>query len=235
MCSLWLKFVAPLVAEATRAEGNFSLSLQGAAVPIATPLASDLAGTLAVHSAQIGPGPLAQQYLALARQLRTLFDANAAATSDFDPHRGWLILPQQEVTFEVAGGAVHHRGLKMAVKDVVITTEGSVSIQTQEINLLASVPLQESWFKRQDGFFATLKGKTIQIPIRGTLTQPRVDARILQDLGQQLVGSAVQGQLEKQLERGTGLLQKELGKGLDKLLGPLQPQPPPPSTTSPPR
>src|SRR5262249_59140922 len=80
MCSLWLKFVAPLVAEATRAQGKFSLSLQGADVPLSAPLASDLAGTLAIQSAQIGPGPLAQQYLGLARQLRSFFDTAAAAT-----------------------------------------------------------------------------------------------------------------------------------------------------------
>src|SRR5262245_19080242 len=41
MCSLWLKFVAPLLADATRAEGKFSLSLQGANVPLSAPEGSD--------------------------------------------------------------------------------------------------------------------------------------------------------------------------------------------------
>ena len=43
----------------------------------------------------------------------------------------------------------------------------------------------------------------------------------------------VQAVVEKQLERGQGLLQKELGKGLDRLFGPLQPQQPPPAPTQP--
>jgi hypothetical protein len=225
MCHLWLKYVAPLVAEATRAEGTFSLSLQGAAIPLKAPMASDVAGTLAIHSAQVGPGALAQQYLGMARQIRGLFDAGAPAAAA-DPNRNWLIMPQQDVTFEVKDGAVHHRGLTMTVKDVVITTQGSVGIETQEINLVASVPLQESWFKKQEGFVAALKGQTLQIPIRGTLTHPKVDGRILENLGKQLAGSAVQGVLDRQIERGQGLLQRELGKGLDRLFGP-PPQPPP--------
>jgi hypothetical protein len=188
-------------------------------------MASDVAGTLAIHSAQVGPGALAQQYLGMARQIRALVDAGAPAAAA-DPNRNWLVMPQQDVTFEVKDGAVHHRGLTMTVKDVVITTQGSVGIETQEINLVASVPLQESWFKKQEGFVAALKGQTLQIPIRGTLTHPKVDGRILENLGKQLAGSAVQGVLDRQIERGQGLLQRELGKGLDRLFGP-PPQPPP--------
>ncbi|HZN34476.1 MAG TPA: hypothetical protein VFB80_11680, partial [Pirellulaceae bacterium] len=220
MCSLWLKFVAPLVAEATRAEGKFSLSLEGAAVPIADPVTSDVTGTLAIHQAQIGPGPLAQQYLGMAQQLRSFFDAKAGEAAAVDPNRGWLILPQQDVPFEVRQGVVHHHGLTMTVKDVVITTEGSVGIETQQINLLASIPVQESWLKN-DAKFAFLKGQTIKVPIRGTLSQPQLDGKVLENLGKQLVGNVVQGQINKQVERGQELIQREFDKGLNRLFGPL--------------
>jgi hypothetical protein len=226
MCSLWLKFVAPLVAEATRAEGKFSLSLEGAAVPIADPVTSDVAGTLAIHQAQIGPGPLAQQYVAMAQQLRSLLDPGAASATAVDSNRGWLILPQQDVPFEVRQGVVHHHGLTMTVKDVVITTEGSVGIETQQINLLASIPVQESWLKN-DKKFAFLKGQTIKVPVKGTLSQPQLDGRVLENLGKQIVGTVVQGQIDRQVERGQELLQKQLNNGLNKLFGPLQPQQPP--------
>jgi hypothetical protein len=266
MCSLWLKFVAPLVADATRAEGRFSLSLEGANVPLASPLASDVAGTLAIQSAQIGPGPLAQQYLGIANQLRGLlkngfsgFGQSAeSAPPASDPQqsaeqRGWVILPQQDVLFEVHDGTVLNRGLKMAVGEVVITTEGSVEIETQKINLVASVPLHEDWFKDQKGVFAALKGQTIKIPIDGTLTQPRPNFQALQDLGKQLAGAAVQGVITKQLERGQGLLNKEvergqgllnkelekgqgllqneIGQGLNRLFGPRTPPPTTPAPT----
>ena len=64
MCNQWLKYVAPLLADATEAEGKFSLNLEGASVPLFTPLASSVQGGLAIHGAQVGPGPLAKQYLA---------------------------------------------------------------------------------------------------------------------------------------------------------------------------
>jgi hypothetical protein len=127
---------------------------------------------------------------------------------------------------------VHHHGLKMTVKDVVITTEGSVGIETQQINLVASIPVPESWLKN-DKKFAFLKGQTIKIPVTGTLSQPHLDGRVLENLGKQLVGSAVQGQINRQVERGQELLQKELGSGLNKLFGPLGPQTQPQSAPAP--
>ena len=53
-----------------RAEGKFSLSLEGANVPLAAPLASSAAGTLSIQSAQIGPGPTCQACTASLRPRR---------------------------------------------------------------------------------------------------------------------------------------------------------------------
>ncbi|HEX5104388.1 MAG TPA: hypothetical protein VFV87_11285, partial [Pirellulaceae bacterium] len=235
MCQLWLKYVAPVLADVTRAEGKFSLSLQGAAIPLAAPKQGDAAGNLAIQSAQVGPGPLAQQYLLLAQQIRTLFDPAAGASTTIDPNRGWLTLPQQDVIFEVRQGAVHHRGFTMVVKDVAITTEGSVGIDDQSLNLIANVPIQESWIKKADssGLLMGLKGKTLQVPISGTMTQPKIDSRIVENLTKQLAGAAVQGAIDQQLQKGQTILQDELGKGLNRLFGPLQPKPPAPMPPTP--
>lgn len=225
MCHQWLKYVAPLVADATRAEGKFSVGLAGAAVPVFEPKKCDVAGTLSIDSAQIGPGPLAQQYLGIARHVRTLFDPKIGEGSA-DPNRGWVILPKQDVQFEVLDGAVHHRGLVMTVGDVAITTQGSVGIDSQEINLVASVPVQDNWFtKDKQGLLASLRGQTIQIPIRGTLSNPKADTDLLKNFGKQIAGSALQGILDKQLEKGKGILGEQQGKLLEGLFGP-KPKPP---------
>ena len=203
MCSLWLKFVAPMLADATRAEGKFSLSLNDAAnVPLSAPLASNVNGTLAIQSAQIGPGPLPQQFLGVVKQVRSFFDAAGGAAGD-DQNRGWLVLPQQDVQFEVRDGVVYNRGLKMSLGDVVITTEGSVAIESQQINLLAKIPIQESWIKRQDGLLGSLKGQTLEIPVTGTLKQPRLDTKVLQTWASSLPARALQGAAGKLLERGS--------------------------------
>lgn len=245
MCSLWLKYVAPLVADATRAEGKFSLSLENANVPLTMPLASSVEGALNIQTAQIGPGPLAQQYLGVIRQLRGLLRSDGGSPAATEQNGGWVILPEQNVVFSVRNGVVTNRGLTMSVGDAVITTEGTVNIETQQINLVASVPLNESWFKQKDGVFAVLKGQTVKIPIDGTLTQPRLDTRALQSLGTQAAGSALKGALNKQVERGQGLLnkelergqgalQQELNQGLNRLFGPRPPTAPQPTTPQPP-
>jgi len=201
MCTMWMKYVAPMLADATRAEGKFSLSLVGANVPMTAPMASNASGTLAIDSAQIGPGPMPQQLLGIIKQIRGFFGGGDAASGDGQV-QGWLVLPKQDVLFEVRDGVVHNRGFKIAIGDVTITTEGSVGVQTQQINLVATIPFVDSWFKRQDGMFAALKGQTLQIPIGGTLTSPRLDTSVLQNLTKQFAGSAVRGVLDKQLERG---------------------------------
>jgi hypothetical protein len=245
MCSLWLKFVAPLLAEATRAEGKFSVSLEGADIPVSAPMRSSIAGNLAIHTAQIGPGPLAQQYVTMYQQLRSMLQpAGTAAASEAEANRGLLVMPKQDVQFEVREGAVYHRGLQLTIGNTVITTEGSVGIQSQELNLVTSVPLQESWFKNQATLAAALKGKSLTIPVRGTLSQPRLDLKSINDLTKQLAGAAMQGAVNKQIERGQGILtkeiekgqgalQNELSKGLNKLFGPLQPQPTAPAAPQP--
>ena len=106
------------------------------------------------------------------------------------------------------------------------------------------MPLQESWFKNQATLAAAFKGQAVKIPVHGTLSQPRLDTRAIQDLTKQLAGAAVQGALNKQIERGQGMLnkqlekgqgtvQEELSKGLNKLFGPLQTQPAQPAPPQP--
>ena len=86
----------------------------------------------------------------MARQLRSLIDPSEGAADAADPNRGWLVMPQQNVPFEVRDGAAYHRGLTFNVRDVAITTEGSVGLETQEINLIAEIPSRKAG-SRSDG------------------------------------------------------------------------------------
>jgi translocation and assembly module TamB len=252
MCTLWLKFVAPMVADATRAEGKFSLSLEGANVPIAAPLSSSVAGTLAIQSAQIGPGPMPQQFLGVIKQVKSFIDgaggASGTATTE-SQSQGWLLLPAQDVFFEVQDGVVRNRGLKMSLGDVVITTQGTVAIESQQVNLVTTIPIPDNWIKNPDGVLSSLRGQVLTIPVTGTLKQPRLDTRGLTDLGKQLAGSAVRGAISRQLERGLqgaqgeggllqqggGLLQGDIGQGINRLFGPRTPATPTPQAAPPPR
>jgi translocation and assembly module TamB len=228
MCNQWLKYVAPLLADATEAEGKFSLNLEGASVPLFTPLASTVQGGLAIQGAQVGPGPLAKQYLQLARQLRSLMDPAAAQG---DNYGRWLQWPEHHVAFAVQDGLVSHDGLTMTAQNFVMTTKGVVRIEDQAIDLDANIPVQDAWFKReQQTLLAGLRGKTIPVKITGHLSQPRLDTKAYESFGKQLASSAVQGFLDKNKPKVQGLIDKEAGKLLDGLFGP---RPKPPATVTP--
>ncbi|MDA1056020.1 MAG: hypothetical protein O3C40_37035 [Planctomycetota bacterium] len=217
MCGSWLKYLAPLVADATAAQGNFSVSLDQAVIPLDVPTAGQIEGVLEIHTAQIGPGPLSQQLLLLAAQIKAIADGNLLAAPTAPTER-WLDLPPQRVAFQMSENRVYHQGLQMAVKDVVIRTSGSVGTD-QTISLIAEVPIRDEWLSRSQ-YLAALRGQTIQVPIRGTLTSPKLDQSALTQITQQTVTGAANRYIQGGAEKLDNELNKQLNRGLEKLFAP---------------
>jgi translocation and assembly module TamB len=207
MCQTWLKYVAPMLADATQAEGKFSVNLSSAAIPLASPEAGDVQGVLTIHSAQVGPGPLSREFLTIAKQVKAIVEKRPLDPASTGISNEWLTMPQQNIDFQMRDGRVSHRGLELHSKDVVIRTHGSVGTD-QTLSLVAEVPIRDEWVA-SDRILIGLKGQTLQIPIQGTLSQPKVDARVLEQLTKQMIGGAAKG-----------LLEQELNKGLERLFRP---------------
>lgn len=210
MCGTWLKYVAPLVANATAVQGRFSVSLEGATIPLDDPTAGDIEGVLELHEGRVGPGPLSQQLLWLAGLVKAVADGrpwDGQSTSA----SSWLDLPQQRVAFRMADNRVFHDGLEVSVKDVTIRTRGSVGTD-QTLSLVAEVPVRDEWVARSR-YLASLRGQSLQVPIHGTLTSPKLDQRAIQQITQQAVTGAATGLIQDELN-------KQLGRGLEKLFGP---------------
>jgi hypothetical protein len=205
MCQTWLKYITPLLADATRAEGTFSIALDNAQVPLPDSTFTAAKGVLTIHRGQVGPGPLAQEFLGAAQQVRAIIDGSAAARGN--QASTWLVLPEQQVPFEVQRGRVHHQGLTVMAGDMVLRTSGSVGFD-QTLALVAEVPIQDRWIANKR-LLQGLKGTTLQLPIQGSFTQPKIDQRTLADLNQQVIRSAAGGAIEQ-----------ELGRGLQQLFGP---------------
>jgi hypothetical protein len=210
MCGTWLKYVAPIVANATAVQGRFSVSLEGATIPLDTPSAGDIAGTLELHEGQIGPGPLSQQLLWLAAVVKAAADGRPW-DGQSTLSNSWLDLPAQRVAFRMAENRVFHDGLEVAVKDVVIRTRGSVGTD-QTLALVAEVPVRDEWVARSR-YLASLRGQSLQIPIHGTLTSPKLDQNAIQQITQQAAIGAANGLIQDELN-------KQIGRGLEKLFGP---------------
>lgn len=216
MCTSWFKYVAPLVADATAAQGTFSVSLDQAVIPLDNPSAGDVEGVLEIHNAQIGPGPLSQQLLLLAAQIKAIADGNLLGAPTAPAER-WLDLPQQRIAFRMAENRVYHEGLQMAVKDVVIRTSGSVGTD-QSIALVAEVPVRDEWLSRSQ-HLASLRGQTIKVPIHGTLTNPKLDQNALAQITQQTVTGAASRYIQGGVNQLDSELNKQLNRGLEKLFG----------------
>lgn len=205
LCRQWLKFFAPLVADATHCNGRFSVDLTAAECPLAHPGNADVSGVLTVHGAEVKPGPLAEQFVQIAAQLNRLLGRGASRdwTGDAQP---LLTMPEQQVEFRMVDRRVHHRGLEFLVDDVTIRTAGSVGLD-DSLEILAEVPIHEDWIDGER-HLQTLRGQVLQIPVRGTLARPVVDQSVLGGLARQIGGAAA-----------GSLLRDELNKALQRLFG----------------
>ena len=72
MCHTWLRYVAPMLADATQAEGRLSVAVSEARLPVSAPHATHAIGTLTLHQGQVLPGPLARQFLTIAQQVTAI-------------------------------------------------------------------------------------------------------------------------------------------------------------------
>ena len=214
LCRDWLKYVQPTIADATRAEGKFSLAVEQAQVPLLAPKTAAIRSTLTIHQGQVGPGPLATKYLDVLQKVRAFIERKGEAAT-IDPNKGWIIFPEQQVPVVVQDQRVHHQGMIMQIGNTQVVTQGSVGLD-DSLDMLLIIPVQDSWLR--DPKAGILKGKTIRVPVRGTVTAPQPDiGRVLSDLGKQIAGNAVKDIFKGELDKAKGLLDRDAGKMIDNL------------------
>ncbi len=191
MCASMLKYIAPVLADVTSAQGSFSIVLDGCRVPLADPKKSDLAGRLVIHSVRIGPGPLV-------RELAVLLGRSAPAR----------LRRESAVAFQMKNGRVYHDNLELIFPDLTIRTHGSVGLD-QTLDLVAEMPVPPKWLAAGTLASKALADQVIRIPLKGTLSKPRLDRREMERLNRQFIKKAA-----------GNLLEDELKKQLDRLLDP---------------
>ncbi|TWT38336.1 hypothetical protein [Blastopirellula retiformator] len=199
MCQGWMKYAAPLLADSTRAEGRFSLDVQQADFPLLNPMGGEAVGTLMIHGAEVRPGPLAYQYVVVAKQIQAI--VKKQIPGQVNPNETVLMrMPDQQVPVQMTGGRVYHQNLTMQIDSVQIISQGSVGID-QTIQMVARIPVQDAWIQSNPAL-ASLKGQTLEVPISGTLDSPKIDDRALEAIAGQAIGGAAQDLLERGLNRG---------------------------------
>ena len=149
------------------------------------------------------------QIVGLIDQIRAVIRQRAADGSPRE--RVWMEMPEQSVDFKLADGRMHHQTITFQIKDVTLKTSGSVGMD-ETLNLIAEFGIPDEWLGNTK-LLAGLKGKSIRIPIGGTLARPHPDSRVIGELTKQLGGSALEGLFEKQLDKQLdGLFKKKFNK-----------------------
>ncbi|MBI1248999.1 hypothetical protein GC197_14295 [bacterium] len=206
MCQSWLRYVAPVVADATRVDGRFSLDINSGRFPLIDPMQGEADGVLTIHSAQVTSGPLAHSYVMLARNIEAL--VNGKAATDINQGAATLLtLPPQQVTYRMVNGRVYHQNLIMQSGSVRAMTSGWVDAN-QQMQLVASIPIEESWIAKAH-WLGSMRGTAINVPISGSMKQPKIDTGVIEQLTKGVIDNAARGAIEQGINRGL----QELFKG----------------------
>ena len=188
LCAQWLKFVAPMLSEATRTDGRLSMDLQWARVPLDNPKAADIAGRLTIQSIGVTSGPSARPFSLLTQKVEAIFRRGAQPQSAGGESPLVKLGPQQ-VDFRLVGGRVYHQNLEVTVGSVVLRTRGSVGLD-ETLNLVAEMPVRREWIGT-DPQMAQWQNQTVQFAIGGTLRKPAIDPRAIELLTAQMVKNSV--------------------------------------------
>lgn len=220
----WLKYVAPLAADATSAEGNLTVDVTAASVPLLAPEDMQATGTVQLTQAAIGAGPLAEQLLDSVKQIRRLLKPKAEEPTV----RTSLQLKDQSVAFLIQDGRVYHKQVDFSHKDLSIRTSGSVGFD-QTLQMTASIPIADDWIK-DEKYLAGLKGQSLTIPIGGTVSKPQIDQSMVKKLSEDLIRQAassaaqqaVQEKLTPKINQYQQKFNDKINGGLNKLQGKFQ-------------
>ncbi|PQO33803.1 hypothetical protein [Blastopirellula marina] len=199
MCQGWLRYVAPILADATRVEGRFSLDIEAGRFPVLDPMQGEASGVLNIHGAEVRSGPLAQGYVALGRNVEALVKGKPASAID-QGSASLLTLPPQQVPFRLVQGRVYHENLIVQSGDVQMVTSGWVDAN-QQMQLMISVPIKDNWVQKAP-WLATMRGTAVSIPVSGSMQNPKIDSQVLENMARGMLNNAAQGALQEGINRG---------------------------------
>jgi translocation and assembly module TamB len=199
-----LKYVAPVLAGATRVDGKFSIDLAETQIPLGDAKKLSTEGRLSVHQLTVLPGPLIADVVRLVQQIQSLKDPQNLLSTATAPKQATLMaMNDQQIDFKVIESRVYHRNLQFVVDDVPITSQGSVGFD-QTLALELTIPIQDRWIDGEDALRG-LAGQSLKIPIQGTFQNPRIDERAVADITKQILRNtardAIGGEINRQLEK----------------------------------
>jgi hypothetical protein len=158
LCNDLLKFVAPILSEATWVEGAVTVDVDQGLFLLDQLDQSQLSGRVTIHDISAGPGPVAAEI------------SRWVGAPDVVQ-----LVNESRIEFEMRDGQIWHRGLRFQLGRLAIETSGVVRLD-ESIQLTAAIVFPEA-NEQSTPIGERLAGRAIEVPIIGSLQQPRIDWR----------------------------------------------------------
>ena len=181
-----LRFVAPMIANSTSIQGQFSLNQEYAIIPLNDPKLGEAKGSFIVKSTRVRPGPLLDALAEKITQIIAVIKLNRPGGL-LDPNSVLMQVENQVVHYHMIEGRVYHSPFEVQMmKGITVTTTGSVGLD-DSLDLVAKVDFSKMVSSDSDKpIVKSLISRPLQIPIRGTLKKPKVDASQIGNYAKQM-------------------------------------------------
>ena len=163
-----LTFAAPVLDGATRVQGRVSVKRVDAEVPLlaAKDVHARVEGDVLFDDVRFMPGPLANELLNLLPNVE-----------DGQP----LLTLRDPVSLRITEGKVYQHGLKIPLTKLgAVAVDGSVDFQ-RKLDLVAKFTLNPPQAADKPALTMLLKTARLEVPVKGTLDEPKIDAQAMQD------------------------------------------------------
>lgn len=191
VCRDWLRYVSPILSDATSPSGTFSLSVNEATFQLAHLEKAEVSGRMRVHQARVRPGPLAKDVIALVGAIPALNDANQEDLV-------FLTMNEHDVAYHLHDGRVHHSGLTFQIGKLSFESRGSVGLD-DSLDIVISMAFPDGLVNRGP-ILQSLKNETLDFRVTGSLDEPRIDPEPFKQFGTRVGVKAAAGLLEKILQ-----------------------------------
>jgi len=198
ICDCWLKYIAPVLSQATRSEGRFSVDLDETRFPLADPASGNLSGHLRIAKGQLLPGPVFAEISLIIGKIVSAIDG--LPPRDFVGLDVPLVqINGQDIEFKLEKRRIYHTPVDFKFRNMIVRTEGSVGVD-ESLDIVATVYFSDVLVSRFP-ILRQFQERPPQIPIQGTLRKPAVDPRVKAGLVEKLIPGAVQSIIQRFQQR----------------------------------
>jgi hypothetical protein len=204
-------WISPLLARSTETTGWVTIDAAGARLPLADPLAGEVAAQVVLEQFEVTPSGAMQPLVTLLGKLQAAVDPRFAVSDK----QVLLRVRPEPIRVRLVERRIWHEGLVMDSGAFTVTSKGSVGADGS-LAMLVEVAFRGD-LVGQTPVVAALARTPLAIPLKGTLARPQFDAGAIDVLVQRVLENTARA-----------VIDDGIGRGLEAIFG-RPPAPPPPA------